>query len=93
MLTTSRLRVEVSKFVKQEIHSLINYMHSNLTHQQVTSTFSRHFAKVSSSRTLFSDDVSPVFSDSYRQGICRRVFCSSMLGLVLPDDLGLALQA
>ena len=46
MLTTSRLRVEVSKFVKQEIHSLINYMHSNLTHQQVTTTLSRHFAKV-----------------------------------------------
>ena len=47
MLTTSRLRVEVSKFVKQEIHSLINYMHSNLTHQQVATTLSRHFAKVS----------------------------------------------
>lgn len=47
MLTTSRLRIEVSKFVKQEIHSLITYMHSNWTHQQVTSTFNRHFTKVS----------------------------------------------
>lgn len=46
MLTTSRLRVEVSKFVKQEIHSLINYMHSNLTQKEVATTLSRHFAKV-----------------------------------------------
>jgi len=46
MLTTSRIRMEVSKFVKQEIHSLVNYMHSNLTHQQVATTISRHFAKV-----------------------------------------------
>lgn len=47
MLTTSRLRMEVSKFVKQEIHSLVSYMHSNLTHQQVATTISRHFTKVS----------------------------------------------
>ena len=44
MIATSRIRIELSKFVKQELHSLANYMHSNLTNQQVTKTITRHFA-------------------------------------------------
>ena len=42
-LTTSHIHVECSKFVKQQLHNLAEYMHSNLTDKEVTSTIKRHF--------------------------------------------------
>ena len=48
-VVTTHISVEMSKFVKQELHTLVNYMHSNLTNQQVASTINRHFtSRVSS---------------------------------------------
>ena len=43
-MITSKVRVEVSQFVKRELHSLVNHMHSNLKNEQVTSTIARHFS-------------------------------------------------
>lgn len=42
-MSTSSIRLELSCFVKQELHSLANYMMSTLTHQHVATTLSRHF--------------------------------------------------
>ena len=44
-VTTSEVHVEMSQYVKRELHSLVNYLHSSLVDEELTSTISRHFTK------------------------------------------------
>lgn len=44
-VVSTEVHVEMSQFVKQELHSLFSYLHSTLLDKQLASTFSRHFTK------------------------------------------------
>ena len=44
-VTTTEVHVEMSQYVKRELHSLFNYLHSSFVDEELTSTISRHFTK------------------------------------------------
>lgn len=44
-VTTSHVEVELSQYVKRELHSLHNYLLTSLASQDIAA-FSKHFAKV-----------------------------------------------
>ena len=44
-VVTSEVHVEMSQYVKRELHSLVNYLHSSLVDEELTSSLSRHFIK------------------------------------------------
>ncbi|KAK9809768.1 hypothetical protein WJX73_004442 [Symbiochloris irregularis] len=44
-VVTTEVHLEMSQYVKCELHSLFSYLHSNLLDEELASTFSRHFTK------------------------------------------------
>lgn len=69
-MTTSAIRLEMSRAVKQELHSLANYMHSNLTDRQITQTFTRHFAGKVCFATL--QEIDSILSWQLEKAVTRR---------------------
>ena len=52
-LSTSDVDIEMSQYVKRELHSLHNYLLTSFTSQDIAD-FSKHFAKVSLTTSAFA---------------------------------------
>lgn len=44
-VTTTDVHLEMSQYIKRELHSLVDYLHSSFVDEELTSTINRHFAK------------------------------------------------
>lgn len=44
-IVSTEVHLEVSPYVKRELHSLFSYLHSSLLDEELASTLSRHFTK------------------------------------------------
>lgn len=78
-VTTTEVHVEMSQYVKRELHSLFNYLHSSFVDEELTSTISRHFTKrVACGHILtctywHDDSRRSLFSMLQTQGVMERV--------------------
>ena len=70
-ITSSEVHIEMSQYVKRELHSLFNYLQSSLADEELASTISRHFTK------RVSCQKSNASSHGLRQKHAQRQHCVS----------------